>query len=552
MIGTMWRIAAVLCCLLPATLPAAERWTKLASPPFIVWTEGNDRPAREALTTAVQLRHVLGVLFDVPEMPSVWPIHLYLRKQPMLGPIRLGRAAWVLEASATEALPSTVKREIARLLIEQNVGRLPAAMESALLSLYSLLEVEGTRVTLGAAPAPNQQTPEWVLLHMLSTDPAYSGKVRVFVRALARGVDLNTASRNAFQIEWQQVQAQAQQRGMQAATTSLSGKPISPEQAFPDRRVEGYDTSLVTADLLFLQQPTQALSQYRAMAKSEPARPEAHEGVALLNEQNQDEARQAATAAQQADSRNARLYVRAAALAQPAEARGHLQKAATLNERWDEPHIRLAALAATPQERAHYLQAAADRNRRNPTLWQALAEALDESQQFTAASKAWGMAEQQSDEAQREALRQLRARTQERRIEQEAADKRRLAEEQRRELEQLKNESLARIRAAEAKSRQDGTPLGEVIDWPDEEAGTTVEGTLRHVACQGNRLRLTVATAKGTTILHVPDVQKLQTEGGSAAALTCGAQKQPRRIMATLSKPSTSKASAVVQRIAFP
>ena len=72
---------------------------------------------------------------------------------------------------------------------DKNAGPLPISIDTGLPQLFSTLKVEGTHVTLGAKPV--HTTRDWARLHLLSVDPAFSGRLRVLIKNLQLGVDPN-------------------------------------------------------------------------------------------------------------------------------------------------------------------------------------------------------------------------------------------------------------------------------------------------------------------------------------------------------------------------
>src|SRR5215468_1409794 len=136
---------------------ASGGWIEYKIGPFRVVSDGGDRPARERLNEMEQLRHVLGVMLgkdslgvggatSLSQLETVWPIHIVLfanakeygphgLKQPLIegGSAMLG--AW----TADTPLPRDLLRTITRMLIDQNAGRMPESIETALCDLFSTL-----------------------------------------------------------------------------------------------------------------------------------------------------------------------------------------------------------------------------------------------------------------------------------------------------------------------------------------------------------------------------------------------------------------------------
>ena len=118
------------------------------------------------------------------------------------------------------------------------------------------------------------------------------------------------------------------------------------------------------------------------------------------------------------------------------------------------------------------------------------------------------------------------------RLDYEAAEKQRAAEEEARELEKLKAQARAEVKALEVQIQQ-GT--AEVRCAGRRSGGTgrsrtrRSAGTLQQVDCLGTQARLTVRTAAGATLkLLVANPGQISITGGGEHALGCGAQKARR------------------------
>ena len=107
------------------------------------------------------------------------------------------------------------------------------------MSLLSTLQVTVcTRVTLGAVPA--QKDRDWSRVHMLSVHPDYSGKLRVLLGNLGRGVDTDVAYNNAFQKSAEEIERDLD-RYIEAGkfdTVPVSGRAISAQRQFLPKEVD--------------------------------------------------------------------------------------------------------------------------------------------------------------------------------------------------------------------------------------------------------------------------------------------------------------------------
>jgi hypothetical protein len=132
-------------------------------------------------------------------------------------------------------------------------------MESGLADVFSTLEIDGSRVTLGAPPGPAERNLDWARMHMLTVLPDYYGKLPVAVHNLEQGVEAEPALRNAFGKTPAQIdkEAEAYLRAGQFATTPLRGIVVRPAKDFTAMPVPVGAERIAWADLV-LANPTQA------------------------------------------------------------------------------------------------------------------------------------------------------------------------------------------------------------------------------------------------------------------------------------------------------
>ena len=206
-------VARFLLSIVLLTLPAsAASWTEYRTGPFHVISNARDREARERLAEMEQLRHALGAVLGKDNLDIVWPIDLvvfanqreygpHALPQPMVDGGSATLAAWMGEVP----LPRDFLRQLTRLLIEDNAGRMPEATETALCDLFSTIQVNGVRVFVGAPLGSGELTSSrlaaWAKLQMLATQPEYSTKLRVYLNNLQQSTDENVAAHNAYDID---------------------------------------------------------------------------------------------------------------------------------------------------------------------------------------------------------------------------------------------------------------------------------------------------------------------------------------------------------------
>jgi len=489
----MRRIAAPLC--LPLAALAAQRWVEFRSGPFVVLSSAGERGGREALAQLEQLHWGLAAVLSQQELKTRWPVRVVVRRGQDGSPVspRLTRDAYTGAVTARAPIPREWMRECARILIEPGAGRLPAEFESGLADFYSNFEVRGSTLIAGQPLPEAARSLNWARIHLLSTQPDYYGRLRVLLYNLGQGAEPEPAYANALRITPAEIerQAAAHLAAGKFTTVELSGRPLNPQRDFT-ARVPSLAPEIVLADL------TLDRAAYAAILQRQPESVEALEGLGLaaLREKRPDEARTRLEATCQAGSANARVWLEYGRLAGDRKA---LEKAAQLHPGWAEPHFLLAQRETDFKAKIERLKKAASLEPHNAAYQQAL-------------------------EGQRAAL-----------VEFEAAERRRAEEEKRREIEALKAEALARIRAAEARAnRQDPPGISErkVEEWwegPKPEG--KVRGRLRQIDCLGRVLRVVIDTDGQTTRLLIRDPKKVVVLGGGTLELACGAQRAPRLVV---------------------
>jgi hypothetical protein len=543
---------------LPLLLCADDRWSALKSGPFEVDFNGSDRVARERLMYLEQFRETLRVITGKPEIRSVWPIRVLIFKNPKQmpasgAPFALGRDARMLAVAESGALSRESLRELARILLGENTNRLPEAIEDGLVTLLSTLDVNGTRVTLGAPVPEAERSHGWAFMQLVTVNPDYSGRSRVMISNLEQSGDFEAACRNAFEKSLAQMnqQAGAYLKSGNFGTTSVSGRALSAVRDFKLTQLESDEANLALADLLLAASPAQASAAYNKLHGAGAA-----EGLGLvaLKEHKDSEALRLFQSAIESHSENARAWLELGRLEpDAAKARADLKKASELNPRWSEPHFRLAELEKDnlPQ-RAVLLKKAASFDPRNIDYWQALARTQIAARNFPEAQKAWAGAERAAaNDEERARIHQVRLQVEKERADYEAAERKRAAEEREQDLQRVKAQSEAAIRAAEAEANKklnaDGAPPPKPVGWYEDLRGNaTVEGVFQRLDCLGRQARLVIQTADGKTVqMLVRDPSQIVIVGGGERALGCGVQKPAHKVLVEyIAKPDSQQRTA--------
>jgi hypothetical protein len=157
---------------------------------------------------------------------------------------------------------------------------------------------------------------------------------------------------------------------------------------------------------------------------------------------------------------------------------------------------------------------------------------------------------------QREQMLRARVDIERQRLDFEEAEKKRIAEEEAREIRKLKDEEIARLRALEAKANQGADPGGGKAEpwWNGPSPSGKAEGMLTQVDCLGKQARLIIQTGdRKITKLIVRDASQIAIVGAKQEALGCGRQK-PRKILVEYFPKADAKLATIgeVATIEFP
>lgn len=456
-------------------LLAAADWSSYKSGPFEVLSDKDKKHAQSTLNHLEQLRWAFEQVTGKKEPRTLWPVRIVVQRGPSSPNFRLINDGFGAVLGEKEDISRTLSAQLARILIEDNLGRMPAAIERGLVEVLSTAEVSGTHVILGQPPA--EPTLDWARVHMLVTSDEYRGRVKVFFANLEKGVDPDVAARNGLGKPWGEIEkeAKAHFEAKVVPTYDLAGKPVSAARDYYPREI---DASVAGRLLKPQSDPDTAMGLFAA---------------------------------------------------------GKFQEASQLKPDWPEPWKALAKLETDPGKKAGFLKKACELSPRDAALWTEFALLMHSYNRFADADKAWAGAEKAAGDP--EAKREMQARRAgliEARLDAEEAARReeKLAKE--RELQRLKNEATARVLAAEAKANAGRAPLPEGTKvekwWDGPKPDQTIVGKLARVDCLGSRLRLAVLVNGKTAQLLVPDPSKIVLEGGGTAALACGAQRPARNV----------------------
>lgn len=517
---------------------ADDHWIILKSGPFEVYSQAGDKAARERLNDLEQFREGFANVIGKKDLKLGWPLRLiiYKKQTPVpAGQIALGRDAYMVALPENSGLPPTTKKQLARLLLDQNTNRLPESVENGLIELFSTLEIDGARLTLGEPPPVGERSRDWARMHMLAVNPTYGGRTRVVINVLEQSPDFDAAYRNAYEKKRADIEKELDDymKAGNYSTTNVSGRAMSPRDFHP-QDLDSATGRLAHADLLLaMKKYDQAKAEYTALHGAEAA-----EGLGLVAvaQGNKDDARMLLSSAAQAGMKSAQGWLNLALLESDVEkTRKELQDAAAANPAWGEPWRQLAKFHPNPAQQVTDLKKATSLEPRNIVYWEELAKAAIAANDFSTAAKAWSGAERAApNDEERAKIQAVRLHVEQERADYEEAQRKKAAEDAAREVERVRQQSMAEIHAAEDAARKKENPNGEAVPkatvWMDELNGNgKVDGVLQRFDCQGKASRLVIQTTDGKMArIAVPDMAQVGISGAEKVA--CGAQNPARRV----------------------
>ena len=525
-----------------AAVAAAENhWYESRTGPIELLSDVPQRQSLATLGEAEQLRFGLGRLLGIQELQADPKVRLVIFKDakeaaqygatPGPGFVE-GRDRRNLILTVGEKLQSETIRQLVRMFIERNTGRLPPEFERGLENFMTTIQVDGAHVRWGAPP----QNPDrdWARVAMLATDPDYSGRAGVLLFNLQKGASDVSAYHNAFNKTKAEIEAAVDRfwAAKQFVPADAPSKPLNPQRDLDVRQLDPDVADQELADLL----TAQSEAIYKRLIAKGVRLASCYEGLALLalRRNDSDAAGEYLNQAVEAGSQNAAILIRYARIEKdPEKRRAALEKAIKADPNLAEAHHAYAERLTGPAE-IKELEAAARLAPQNFQYQIDLAQAYQDAQLFVQAAKAWTAAENAAPtEADREKMIAKRLDIERQRLDAQEAERKRQQEEERRDVERVKAQEIARIRAAEAKAN--GTPVDSdtlakaVPWWEGKEAPGHLEGTLRQVDCLGSQLRLTVLTKEKKIVrLLVTDMSNVAVKG-DPITFSSGVQK-PRSI----------------------
>jgi tetratricopeptide (TPR) repeat protein len=379
----------------------------------------------------------------------------------------------------------------------------------------------------------------WAFMQMVTVNPDYAGRSRVMISNLEQSGDFEAACRNAFEKSLAQLnqQADAYLKSGNFATTSVSARALSLTRDLKPMQLDPDSGQIAIADLLLATGSASASSAYEKLHGAAAA-----EGFGLLalKDHKENDARRLFQSAIDSKSENARAWLEAGRLeSDGVKARADLKKAAELNPNWSEPYFRMAEVEKDNlEQRAIMLKKAATFEPRNIDYWQALARTEIAARNYPEAQKAWAGAERAAaNDEEKARIHQVRLQVEQERADYEEAERKRITAEREADIQRVKSQSDAAIRAAETaankKMNPDGAAPPKAVGWYEDLHGNaSVEGLFEQLVCLGRQARLVIQGADGKNIqLLVRDPSQLVIVGSGEKAFGCGAQKPPQKVL---------------------
>ena len=239
-----------------------NRWYESRSGPIEL---ASDAPQRQSLATlgeAEQLRFVLGRLLGINDLQANPKVRLVIFKDardaaqsgatpaPSVIEARDRRA---LVMTAGQPLPPESIRELTRMFIERNTGRLPPEFEHGLESFLTTLQVDGAHVRWGAPP-PNPDR-DWARISLLATNPDYAGRAGILLFNLQKGAPETSAYHNAFNKTKAEIEAAVDRfwASKQFVAADAPSRPLNAQRDFDIHQLDPDVAELELADLLTTQ-----------------------------------------------------------------------------------------------------------------------------------------------------------------------------------------------------------------------------------------------------------------------------------------------------------
>jgi len=551
---------------LPDPARADSQWIKARLGSFETISDNGRRSAIQALSQFEQFRFALGAAMGKPDLKLDPPLRIVVFKNAQETPpactgLLTGRDHLMACVAGQEGkdnqLPAQLVRQLTVRLLEENFSNLPIPIERALETFFSTVQSNSVHVTWGAPPPHDERTRDWALLHMLITQPEYSGRAHIYLHNLANGMDSNGAIRSLSEDPAKfNAAVDAYYIAGDFKSAAAPNRALNTERDFSTTVLTSDEGQLMRADLLMLG----STAIYQSLLQSGKHVAEDNEGLAILAMRAGDteQARHYMEAARTAGTQNFIALTSYGSLEKdPERAIAILKEALTLDPRYAEAHWALGEkISDKPRRMMEWKQAVALAPR-NYQWWAQYAQLCIDQKQYAEAGRAWLAAAQAAPDIQhKEQYLAARGQIDQLRLDDEEAVRRREAAARAAEIDRLKNQ--ARKELADLEARANSKPLSKeelakTVDWTDIHGSAKVTGTLVRVQCVARQFQLDIKDEIGKAQrLIVADPSLLEITGGDGT-LSCAANQKPRPVIITF-KPTTDRKgfSGEVTGIEFP
>jgi len=559
-------IAILAAAFLPSPARADGQWIKARLGSFETISDNGRRSAIQALSQFEQFRFALGTAMGKPDLKLDPPLRIVVFKNaqempPACTGLLTGRDHLMACVAGQEGkdnqLPAQLVRQLTVRLLEENFSNLPIPIERALETFFSTVQSNSVHVTWGAPPPHDERTRDWALLHMLITQPEYSGRAHIYLHNLANGMDSTGAIRSLSEDPAKfNAAVDAYYIAGDFKGTVAPNRALNTERDFSTTGLTSDEGQLMRADLLMLG----STAIYQSLLESGKHAAEDNEGLAILAMRagNTEQARHYMEAARTAGTQNFIALTSYGSLEKdPERAIAMLKEALTLDPKYAEAHWALGEkISDKPRRMMEWKQAVALAPR-NYQWWEQYAQLCIDQKQYAEAGRAWLAAAQAAPDIQhKEQYLASRGQIDQLRLDDEAAVRRREAAARAAEIDRLKNQ--ARKELADLEARANAKPLSKeelarTVDWTDIHGSAKLTGTLVKIQCVARQFQLDIKDEIGKVQrLVVADPSMLEITGGDGT-LSCVANQKPRAVIVTY-KPTTDRKgfSGEITGIEFP
>jgi hypothetical protein len=535
----VYALAFAVACLPVSTLAAEGSWVKARLGSFESISDTGRHAAVEGLSQFEQFRFALGTVMGQPDLRFDPPLRILvfrnaqeLSSQGFTG-LRTGRDRTMACITAEGQLPPELVRELTRSLLENNFSNMPAPIERALETFFSTVQSNAVHVTWGNPPPASERTREWAMLHLLITQPEYSGRAHIYLHNLASGMDSNGALRSLSE-DPAKVNAEVDRYYSSGRFNAVAApnRPLNPERDFSTTILTSDEGQLMRADLM----TPASEGIYRSLLKAGKQVAEANEGLAIIAMRAGDagQASNYMEAARRAGTHNVVALTSYGSLEKdPERAIVVLKEALTIDPKYAPAHWALGEKISEPPRRLAEWKQAVALAPRHYEWWAQYAKLCEDQKQYAEAGRAWMAAAQAApDPGHREQYLAARGQIDQLRLDDEDAERRKEAAAKAADIERLK--AQARKELADIEKRANSKPLSreeasKAVDWWEVNGGGTASGTLVRIECLGKQFRLEVKGNDGKIQRFLlADPSHIEVSGGEMT-FGCGAQK-PRPI----------------------